>query len=56
MTSQQLEALKEWVQAEIEAGLESIEEDEAGYRGCSNHEKQNANSCFEKLSRMMLLH
>ena len=49
MNRQQLEALREWVKSEIAANDEANEEDESGYRGCSNYEQQHADSCFDNL-------
>jgi hypothetical protein len=47
-----LHKIRELIRAEIAAYAESVEEDESGYRGCSNKEEKNAEKIFQEL-RMM---
>ena len=44
--------LRELIQAEIASNAEATEEDENGYRGCSNRESRNADKVFNELLLM----
>jgi len=48
-----IELIREWIQAEIKARLEAIEEDSDGYRGCSNHEQKEADRLFNEIKKMV---
>jgi hypothetical protein len=54
MKPYQLQALREWVQAEIEAAFEYHEEDEAGYRGTSQSAKDKADETFNNFRNLIL--
>ena len=51
MTEAQLDLLKEWMIAQIEAEIESRQEDESGYRPSAHAEHKRADELFERLKR-----
>lgn len=49
MTNEQLEAMREWVRAEIAYAIAYSTTDEEGYHGSCRREEKEADQAFEKL-------
>ena len=51
MNKDQLEALKEWVKSEVEAGIAGAVEDSEGYIGNNRNEEEEAERLFDIFSK-----
>ena len=53
MNKYQMEALREWVRAEIEYAMASNEEGSDGYRQSAHSERDYAENCYQKMVKQV---